>query len=55
MDVTSLDPTEFFESLPKHGDALLPFRIVLTKRVQHADPPQPFGLLRPRRERPHDG
>src|SRR5215469_5185366 len=52
MDVTSLGPTEFAKSLPKQSRARLPVRIVLTSRYQHADPPQPFGLLRPRRERP---
>jgi hypothetical protein len=53
MDVTALGPAELAKSLPKHSRARLPVRIVLTSRYQHADPPQPFGLLRGRSERPH--
>jgi hypothetical protein len=30
------------------------FRVVLSMRHQHADPPFPFGLLRAGRERPRD-
>src|SRR5262249_55547524 len=55
MDVTSLGPTELAKSLPKQSRTRLPVWIVLTSRYQHADPPQPFGLLRTRRERPYGG
>jgi hypothetical protein len=39
-------------TLAERRDAGLCFWVALGKRHQYADPPHPFRLLRPRRERP---
>jgi hypothetical protein len=45
-------PARLLKGLFEYSDADLRVRIALGKRKQHADPPHPIDLLRPRRERP---
>ena len=54
-DVAALRPPELLESLPERRDVGLCFRVALGIAHQHADPPHPLALLRPRRKRPRDG
>ena len=51
--VAAFGPTQLRKPLGEPGQVGLSRRIVFVERHQHADPPQPFGLLRPCRERPH--
>src|SRR5262249_21671925 len=50
--VAAFRPPELLERFPKCCDPGLCFRVDLGIAHQHADPPHPLGLLRPRRERP---
>ena len=51
-NVTAIGPAKVLEALLEGREAGLHFRIIFAKGNQHADPPHPLGLLRPRRERP---
>jgi hypothetical protein len=48
----ALGPAQLLQRLPECRDIGLHFRIALGERIEHADPPHPLALLRPRRERP---
>src|SRR5262249_35817051 len=54
VDIATLRPSTFFESLPERCDPRLGYRIVLGEIHQHADPPHPLWLLRARGKRPRD-
>jgi hypothetical protein len=47
-----IGPTQVPKRLRERGEATHRRRIVFVKRHEHADPPHPAALLRPRRERP---
>ena len=51
-DVAALYPSELPKPVAERGDEGLSFRVALGIPHQHANPPHPAGLLRPRRERP---
>ena len=53
LDVAAFRPPQILQPLAERGDPCLPLCIGLGKRRKHADAPDPFALLRPRRERPH--
>src|SRR5262245_33094179 len=50
--VAALHPPELPKPLPKRRDRGLPFLVALSGERQDTDPAHPFGLLRPRRQRP---
>src|SRR5262249_53679677 len=50
--VAAVAPAEFFKRLPERRQVRPRFRIILDERVEHADPADTVGLLRPRRNRP---
>src|SRR5262249_36774385 len=45
-------PAGFLQPLQERRETRLSFRIVWAEVHEHADPPDPFALLRARRERP---
>jgi hypothetical protein len=45
-------PAQFLQPLQERREAGLPVRIVRGLSREHADPPHPLALLRPRRDRP---
>jgi hypothetical protein len=50
--VAAIGPTQFRKPLHESGKEGLYLRIAFVPRHEHADPPQPAGLLRACRERP---
>jgi hypothetical protein len=52
LNIAADNPAELLESFPERRGAALSFRIVLRIKHQHADPPHPLALPRPRRYRP---
>src|ERR1700692_2122439 len=54
LQITALDPPQLLKSLLETAHFGLIVRVIRIKRHQHAGPPHPFRLLRPRREWPRD-
>jgi hypothetical protein len=52
VDGAALHPTKAREPLSKFRKLAIPFLVVLGGFLQHTDPPQPAGLLRPSDHRP---
>src|SRR6516165_7967635 len=42
--IAALGPSKLLKRLSDNGDENLPFRVVLSVRHQHAEPPHPLGL-----------
>jgi hypothetical protein len=51
LNIAAVHPTKLSKTLPKCGDARLPFGFVFFGPHQHANPPHVLGLLRTRGER----
>src|SRR5262249_9082219 len=51
-DVVAFLPAELLHRLPERREPRLRFGVALGSGRDDPDPPHPFGLLRPRRERP---
>jgi hypothetical protein len=52
LNVAPFRPSQLLQALAECRQVIMKFRVVLGMRHQHADPPFPFALLRPCRERP---
>src|SRR5262249_42062415 len=51
LDIATIHPSKLAELSSERRNLGLKYRITFSVHGQHADPPPPLGLLRPRRQR----